>query len=112
MAERKNNLAWQRYEMQAQVISALAHPIRVAIADLLKDGEVCVCEIAERIGAERSNTSRHLAIMLKARVVKTRKDGLQVYYSLRTPCVLSFLSCATRTIQQNIEEQAKALESA
>lgn len=100
---------WQRYEMQAQVLAALAHPIRVAVADLLKDGEVCVCEIADRIGTERSNTSRHLAIMLKAGVVKTRKDGLQVFYSLRTPCVLNFLNCATRTLERNLKEQAAAL---
>lgn len=107
----KNDARWQRYEMQAQVIGALAHPIRVAIADLLKDGEVCVCEIAEQIGAERSNTSRHLAIMLKAGVVKTRKDGLQVFYSLRTPCVLNFLNCATTAIKHNIKEQTRALAS-
>ena len=105
----KNETTWQRYEMQAQIISALAHPIRVAIADLLKDGEVCVCEIAERIGAERSNTSRHLALMLKAGVVKTRKEGLQVFYSLRTPCILNFLSCATRTLEQNLKAQTRAL---
>jgi len=106
------NTTWRRYEMQAQVIGALAHPIRVAIADLLQDGEVCVCEIAERIGAERSNTSRHLAIMLKAGVLKTRKDGPQVFYSLRTPCVLNFLHCATRAIQQHIKQQSKAMASA
>ncbi len=106
-----NNPAWQRYEMQSRIISALAHPVRVAIVDLLKDGEVCVCEIAECIGAERSNTSRHLAIMLTAGVLKARKEGLQVYYSLRTPCVLHFLNCATRAIQQNIKEQAKAMAS-
>jgi ArsR family transcriptional regulator len=107
----KADMKWQRYEMQAQVIGALAHPIRVAIADLLREGEVCVCEIAERIGAERSNTSRHLALMLKAGVVRTRKDGLQVFYSLRTPCILNFLSCATRTLEKNLKEQSKALAS-
>lgn len=105
----KKKIKWQRYELQAQVITALAHPIRLAIADLLKDGEVCVCEIADKIEVERSNTSRHLALMLKAGVLKTRKDGLQVYYSLRTPCILNFLSCATRAIEQNIAEQSKAM---
>ncbi len=105
----RHSRTWQRYEMQAQVIGALAHPIRVAIADLLKDGEVCVCEIADRIGAERSNTSRHLAIMLRTGILRTRKDGLQVFYSLRTPCVLNFLNCATRAIQQNIHEQTRTL---
>jgi len=103
-----HDMAGQWHEMQARGIGALAPPIRVAIADLLKDGEVCVCEIAERIGAEQSNTWRHLAIMLKAGVVKTHKEGLQVFYLLRTPCVLSFLNCATAAIQQNLKEQSKA----
>lgn len=95
--------------MQAELISAIAHPIRVAIVDLLKDGEVCVCEIAARIGAERSNTSRHLALMLRTGVLKTRKEGLQVYYSLRTPCETNFLNCACQAIEENLREQAEAL---
>lgn len=99
----------KRYELQAQVLQALAHPIRVAIVDLLRDGEVCVCKIAERVDAERSNVSRHLAIMLNAGLVKTRKEGLQVFYSLRTPCVLSFLSCATKTLERNLKEETRAL---
>jgi DNA-binding transcriptional ArsR family regulator len=107
----KSDVKWQRYKMQAQVIGAVAHPIRVAIVDLLKDGEVCVCDIAERIGAERSNTSRHLAVMQKAGVLKTRKEGLQVFYSLLTPCVLNFLSCATRTLKKNHKDRSKALAS-
>lgn len=102
---------WQRYEMQAQVITAMAHPIRLAIVDLLKDGEVCVCEIADRISVERSNTSRHLALMFKAGVVKTRKEGLQVFYSLQMPCMLNLLECATKTLEHNLKRQTKALAS-
>ena len=49
--------------------------------------------------------------MLKAGVLKTRKDGLQVFYSLKTPCVLNFLNCATRAIKQNIKQQSKAMAS-
>ena len=102
---------YRRYEMQARVIGALAHPIRVAIVDLLKDGEVCVCEIADRVGAERSNVSRHLAVMLQAGVLRTRKQGVQVYYALATPCVVNFLNCATRALEQNLAEQSQALAS-
>ena len=101
--------AKKKYQMQAQIIQALAHPIRVAIVDLLKGGEVCVCQIAAKVGAERSNVSRHLALMLKAGIVKTRKEGLQVHFSLRTPCVLNFLGCATRALEQNLKEESKAL---
>lgn len=106
----KSNLhSKRRYELQAEMISALAHPLRVAIVDLLKDGEVCVCDIAECVGAERSNTSRHLALMQRAGVLRTRKEGLQVYYSLRTPCVVNFLNCACEAIEQNLQEKANAL---
>lgn len=105
----KRLYAHRRYELQAEIISALAHPIRVAIVDLLKDGEVCVCEIADRIGAERSNTSRHLAIMLRAGVLKTRKEGLQVFYSLRTPCAVNFLNCACQTLEETLRERSVAL---
>ena len=45
------------------------------------------------------------------RPAPARKDGLQVFYSLRTPCILNFLACATRAIQQNLKEQSKALAS-
>ncbi len=101
----------KRYALQAEVIKALAHPIRVAIADLLSDGERCVCDIADYVGAERSNVSRHLAVMHKAGVVTMRKRGLQVFYALRTPCVRSFLSCATKTLELDIKERAKLMAS-
>ena len=101
--------AMKRYRRQADVVQALAHPIRIAIADLLKQGERCVCDIADHIGAERSNVSRHLSVMLKAGVVSTRKEGVMVFYELRTPCILNFLACATDVLRHNLEEEAKTL---
>ena len=97
------------YRRKADIIKAVAHPLRVAVVDFLKDGEKCVCEIAAHLGAERSNVSRHLAVMLKAGVLSSRKDGLMVFYELRTPCILNFLNCATQTLQHNVNEDAKAL---
>lgn len=109
MKARRTTVDWHGYELHARVIQGLAHPIRVAIAELLRNGDVCVCEIAERVGAERSNVSRHLAVMLNAGIVRHRKEGLQVYYSLRTPCVLSMLDCAVNAAKENLNEQAEAL---
>lgn len=99
----------KRHELQARIFQALGHPIRVHIVEILGEGEVCVCEIARQVGAERSNVSRHLAVMLHAGILHSRKDGLQVFYSLRTPCVLEFLACATRVVSRNVEENARAL---
>ena len=99
----------KRYRRQAEVVQALAHPIRIAIADLLKEGERCVCDIADDVGAERSNVSRHLSVMLKAGVVSTRKEGVMVFYELRTPCILNFLACASDVLRHNLKEEAKTL---
>lgn len=103
---------WQRYELQAEVIHGVAHPIRLAIVDLLRGGEVCVCDIAAAVGAERSNVSRHLAVMAGSGIVSTRKEGLKVFYRLRTPCITDFMACATRTLEHDLEERARALADA
>jgi ArsR family transcriptional regulator len=97
--------ALEIYQLKADILKALAHPLRLAAAELLADGEQCVCDIAEHVGAERSNVSRHLSLMVKAGVLQSRKDGLRVLYSLRTPCVLGFLNCAADVLRQQIEEQ-------
>ena len=97
------------YEKQAEVVQAVAHPLRLAIADYLAGGERCVCDIAEHVGANRSNVSRHLALMRKAGVVDSRKDGLMVYYWLRTPCILNFLRCASTVLRHNLAEDNKVL---
>ena len=97
------------YEMKAEVIQAAGHPIRLAIIDFLKDGEQCVCDIARHVGAKRSNVSRHLAVMLKAGIVDCRKEGLKVIYTLKTPCVLNFLSCVTDVLRHQVKANEAVL---
>ena len=97
------------YKLKADVIAAAGHPIRLAVIDFLKDGEQCVCDIAEHIGAKRSNVSRHLGVLLKAGVVSQRKDGLKMMYALRTPCVLNFMKCVEGVLRENAKEASKVL---
>jgi len=99
------------FERQAEIAKAVAHPLRIAALDFLKEGEKCVCEIAEHLGSERSNVSRHLSVMVGAGVLSCRKEGLKVFYKLRTPCVADFLSCVTRILKQQAQENEKLLAS-
>ena len=103
----KNKLAL--FEKQAFIMKAIAHPLRIAIADFLRDGEQCVCDIAEYVGSERSNVSKHLSIMEKVGILDSRKEGLNVIYSLKCPCVLDFLSCSTNVLKQQIKEHKELL---
>jgi DNA-binding transcriptional ArsR family regulator len=97
------------YERQAEVVRSLGHPTRLAIAEFLRGGEQCVNDIADHVGAERSNVSRHLSVMLKAGVVQTRRDGVMVFYELRTPCILNFLACASDVLRHNLDEEVRTL---
>lgn len=99
------------YEKQAEIAKAIAHPLRIAIIDFLKEGEQCVCDIADYVGAERSNISRHLSVMVKAGVLAYRKEGLKVIYKLKCVCILDFFTCVIKVIKQQAKDNEKMLRS-
>jgi len=84
----------ERCERRARVIKALAHPSRVFLAEVLSQGERCVCDLTELVGADMSTVSKHLAIMKRAGLVKSEKRGLQQFYRIACPCLTDFFHCA------------------
>ena len=92
------------YEAKAKVLKALAHPTRLWMAEQLGNGERCVCEFVDVIEVDFSTISKHLSILKQAGIVEDEKRGKQVFYRLKVPCVLSFMSC----VEAVIESQAKA----
>ncbi len=99
------------YARQAQIAKAIAHPVRIAVLDFLQSGEQCVCDIAEAVGSERSNVSRHLSVMVAAGVLSCRKDGLKVLYTIKTPCILQFFGCITKVIKSQARENEQLLQA-
>lgn len=99
------------FEKQADVAKAIAHPLRIAIIDFLKDGPQCVCDIAGHVDSERSNVSRHLALMVNAGVLEYRKEGLKVIYKLKCTCILDFFSCVRGVLKQQVKENEKLLRT-
>jgi ArsR family transcriptional regulator len=106
MADSRKRLLFQR---QAKIAQAIGHPLRLEIIDCLKDGERCVCDIAEHTGAERSNVSRHLSLMVAAGVLEHRKEGLKVIYQLKCPCILDFFTCISGVLKEQARESRKLL---
>ncbi len=73
------------YEIKARIVSVLANPRRLEIIDLLTERERTVSDLSVTLGIPQATTSQHLAVMRKAGVVETRKDGNFVYYHLADP---------------------------
>ena len=84
-----------QFRAQAEVFKALGHPGRLLMVDELSRGERCVCELAELVGSEMATVSRHLSVLRNAGIVEGEKRGAQVFYKLKTPCVMNFFQCVS-----------------
>jgi DNA-binding transcriptional ArsR family regulator len=73
------------FQLQADVLKALAHPRRLEIINLLRDQEMAVSDIHTMLDLPQANISQHLMILRDAQVVKTRREGKQIYYFLSSP---------------------------
>ena len=89
---------------KAGLFQGLAHPTRIAIAELLRDGELPVAQIFARLGVEQANASQHLAVLRAKQIVVNRKEGNQVFYRLRDPVLVEVLDIMKRYFQGHLAE--------
>ena len=64
---------------------ALSEPLRIQVLELLRERELCVCELCEYLEVAQSKLSFHLKILKEAQLVRTRQEGRWIYYSLNLP---------------------------
>ncbi|MEW6052098.1 MAG: metalloregulator ArsR/SmtB family transcription factor [Candidatus Zixiibacteriota bacterium] len=105
-----DNKTKAHFEAKARIIKAMAHPTRLFIVDELSRKERCVCELTEMIGADTSTVSKHLSILRAAGIVQDEKRGLQVFYSLKVPCILNFFGCVSQVQKLSAKEQVALAE--
>ncbi len=96
----------EKLERRANILKALAHPSRLMMVEELAKGERCVCELQELVGADMSTVSKHLTVLKKAGLVASEKRGLQVFYTLLSPCVMNFFTCVESVIKAHQEQSA------
>lgn len=89
----------------ADVAAALGHPHRLEILELIAQGERGVEDIAARTSLSVANTSRHLQILRRARLVEPRREGKRMLYSLIAETdVIALLSALGRVGERNVAE--------
>ena len=96
-------------QFKAEVFQALSHPTRIAIVELLRDGPMPAGKLMERLGIEQANASQHLAVLRAKQIVVNRKEGNQVFYSLRDPILGDVLDLMRRYFQEHISGTLAAL---
>ena len=97
-------------QFKANIFQALAHPTRIAIVEVLHDGELPAGAIIERLGLEQANASQHFSILRAKQIVISRKEGNQVFYSVRDPLLIEVLDVMRRYFQAHVEEAMSMLK--
>jgi ArsR family transcriptional regulator len=95
---------------KAEVFQALAHPTRIAIVELLRNGPLPAGKLIAQLGIEQANASQHLSVLRSKQIVINRKDGNQVFYSLRDPILSEVLDLMRRYFQAHISGTLATLE--
>jgi len=92
---------------EREVISALSDtfkvlgdPTRLKIVSALGVAELCVCDLANLLGSSISAVSHQLRVLRNLKLVKHRKEGKMVYYSLDDECIKTLLEEGLRHIEE------------
>jgi ArsR family transcriptional regulator len=95
---------------KAELFQALAHPTRIAIVEVLREGELPAGKLIEKLGLEQANVSQHLAILRAKQIVVNRKAGNQVFYSLRDPVLGEVLDLLRGYFYSHLSDNLALLE--
>lgn len=91
-------------ELKAELFKALAHPARIRVLEVLADGERSVGDLQPLVGIEASHLSQQLAVLRRAGLLTSRKEGTSVIYALRDPTAGELLRVAKQLLINSLAE--------
>ncbi|HKV46871.1 MAG TPA: metalloregulator ArsR/SmtB family transcription factor [Candidatus Acidoferrales bacterium] len=97
---------------KSEIFQGLAHPTRIAIVELLREGELTAGSLIGRLGIEQANASQHLAVLRTKQIVVSRKAGNQVYYSIRDRALIDVLDILRRYFYAQLDDTVSMLKEA
>jgi len=99
------------YELHSEICKTLSNAKRLQILNVLRHGEMSVGELALKTGIRIANVSQHLAIMNQKGILKRRREGLNIYYSISHPKVIQAFDIMREVLLDKLEEQAMIAEN-
>ncbi len=99
------------YEVKAEFFKTLGHPARIRILEVLRDGERPVNELIPEVGIGPSHLSQQLAVLRRANLVRSRKEGSSVLYSVTEPRLFQLLEVAKVILTSSLTETRELLEA-
>jgi DNA-binding transcriptional ArsR family regulator len=97
-------------QVKAEFFKALAHPARIRVLEILRGGERSVAEILTEVDLQAPHLSQQLGVMRRAGLIRARKVGTNVYYSVTDPDIFELLEVAKRIIRSSLIETRDLLD--
>jgi len=90
-------LSIEKLEFAASKLRAIAHPMRIAIIDMLDHNKrMSVTEIYKTLDIEQAAASHHLNILKSNKVLLSKREGKKIYYSLKSTTLTEIIQCINR----------------
>jgi ArsR family transcriptional regulator len=100
---------FEQAEIRADIIKALAHPVRLILVQELKDNDLPFSTLNEIFEYDKSTISKHLSVLKNVGIISSKKIAGDVVYHIEMCCVNNFLQCIDSVLKQNIEKQQSCL---
>lgn len=97
------------FELHAEVCKTLSNPVRLRIINELQQGEMTVGALANKLGIRQAHLSQHLAVLRQRGVVKTRRYGPNVYYSISSPKIVKACSLIREVLLEHLQKDQSIL---
>ena len=97
-------------EMIAARLRVIGDPNRIRILDLLRDEELSVAQLGERLGTSQQNASKHLGLLLQAGILARRKEGTSAFYSVADQGVYEVCEQVCGGLQMQLAELTQLVE--
>jgi ArsR family transcriptional regulator len=84
----------EEYRDLIALLKILSHPTRLALLEILRDGEECVCHMTTVLGLRQACVSQQLIALRQAGLVEDRRDGWRIYYRITRPEIFAIMDAA------------------
>ncbi len=107
----RKDLSEDAFEMLSEQFKAFSEPMRLKLVYALMEGEKSVSELVEETGGLQANVSKHLRMLLEARIVERRKQGLNSYYSIADDSIFQLCDLMCNSIQDRLTSDLKSFST-
>ena len=101
----------QIYQYHAEMCQVFSHPKRLEVINVLRDGEMSVTELAQKLELTIGNLSQHLSMMKERHILLTRKEGNMVYYRILNPKLIRCFDMMREMLFDQIKQDAALIEA-